>query len=629
MNLSEIDYGTIGEDELYKNILLNSGVNDFFINTPYTYACLKPSLKYAISQNGLEQITSEEDANRLVNSIRENWTIKDDTIIGQLPVEIGDSESNLQATNVKKYKVNQIKRLSNNQIKNSILTYTMQSEFAPEAQDIRFEDMSDILYNDNRIQEDLDEFIYEMSENGMTEISRTAKGKISTLDKGKFAELQQNIGNQDWEEVLNYPDEYYPRISKATQISNTNMIENLQQQSVERERRQYTDEEYSKMAERVMNNTGLNETKNQNNNIVSQTVQKYGEIIGDFIKRDSSQNTDILEQREEVIKQALLELGLSERLYGIDQSTIKNMAYKSMQNNDQIGDLTNQNQIEQLLRQLNKDLVIEENYIIGNTDSEEKRKFHTKLHQYASTPYEEKPRWKDMKIDQLTPEEYNHSEVAEIYIDKADGLIHKNIIATSPGGIISRESIAEGSLYNMLSQITKANNLQLTPEEYREGNLFDLDVSTALAIKNRPNKEWEVIKTDNNLPDICIEQRREEGRKQIQEERAAKSSNKSNEVNIEVANGIESPSNDSNQHAEKFEEANGEITETDLAEAILLRKGITENGTISVMVGNSKKITISVEPYIQGDAESENARAANEEERSRQTQQTQTEDLTK
>lgn len=88
-------------------------------------------------------------------------------------------------------------------------------------------------------------------------------------------------------------------------------------------------------------------------------------------------------------------------------------------------------------------------------------------------------------------------------------------------------------------------------------------------------------------------------------------------VSIEVAEGLEAEQNQELQHGQEFAEASEEVTEEDLEIAekeVKERDAITEDGTVSIILGNSKKITISVEPYIAGDKETQMAQEANEQE---------------
>lgn len=91
-------------------------------------------------------------------------------------------------------------------------------------------------------------------------------------------------------------------------------------------------------------------------------------------------------------------------------------------------------------------------------------------------------------------------------------------------------------------------------------------------------------------------------------------------VKIEVADGLQ-PGEDQEQelqHGEDFQAAQEEVTEEDLevaAQEVKDRDAITEDGTVSIILGNSKKITISVEPYIAGDKETQMAQEANDQER--------------
>lgn len=85
------------------------------------------------------------------------------------------------------------------------------------------------------------------------------------------------------------------------------------------------------------------------------------------------------------------------------------------------------------------------------------------------------------------------------------------------------------------------------------------------------------------------------------------------------------------QHGQEFAQAEKEVTDEELEQAekeVQERDAITEDGTVSIILGNSKKITITVEPYIAGDKETQMAKEANEQEQiaSRESSQEMTDD---
>lgn len=89
-------------------------------------------------------------------------------------------------------------------------------------------------------------------------------------------------------------------------------------------------------------------------------------------------------------------------------------------------------------------------------------------------------------------------------------------------------------------------------------------------------------------------------------------------VRIEVADGLQpEKAQEELQHGQEFEQAEQEVSEEELAQAekeVKERDVMTEDGTVSIILNNSKKITISVEPYIAGDKETQMAQEANEQE---------------
>ena len=89
-------------------------------------------------------------------------------------------------------------------------------------------------------------------------------------------------------------------------------------------------------------------------------------------------------------------------------------------------------------------------------------------------------------------------------------------------------------------------------------------------------------------------------------------------ISIEVAESLQPEEEQELQHGQEFSEAEQEVTQEDLEIAekeVKERDAITEDGTVSIILGNSKKITISVEPYITGDKETQMAQEANEQEK--------------
>ena len=108
-------------------------------------------------------------------------------------------------------------------------------------------------------------------------------------------------------------------------------LNDLVPDNIERtEKKQYTDEEFSRMTQNIMNRTELG-------------------------------------TREQIMEEALRELGVSERLINTPKKQmLYDMVEESISNNGEISDLTNQTQIEQLLRQLNNDIVIKKDYLAWN-----------------------------------------------------------------------------------------------------------------------------------------------------------------------------------------------------------------------------------------------------------------------
>ena len=186
MNLNEIDYASIDEDELDKIIFKECGVNDFFINqSTEAYKELKYMLTCTMLKNGIGGITSESDANKIINSIKESWIINENSVTSE-PQESPQKESEICARDIEKYYVRQVKKLDDNTMQSGYSWYRAESDFSEEAQSLGYEDMPQILANGNRIYESISSSVYTLNPNGEDILnSKTYKGKYSTLSLTK------------------------------------------------------------------------------------------------------------------------------------------------------------------------------------------------------------------------------------------------------------------------------------------------------------------------------------------------------------------------------------------------------------------------------------------------------------
>lgn len=582
MNLNEIDYASIDEDELDKIIFKECGVNDFFINqSTEAYKELKYMLTCTMLKNGIGGITSESDANKIINSIKESWIINENSVTSE-PQESPQKESEICARDIEKYYVRQVKKLDDNTMQSGYSWYRAESDFSEEAQSLGYEDMPQILANGNRIYESISSSVYTLNPNGEDILnSKTYKGKYSTLSQEEFADFQNDLSKKTVQETINLPDDYFTYISKESYNNNVN-LNDLVPDNIERtEKKQYTDEEFSRMTQNIMNRTELG-------------------------------------TREQIMEEALRELGVSERLINTPKKQmLYDMVEESISNNGEISDLTNQTQIEQLLRQLNNDIVIKKDYLAWNM------KQNGELTNKTSQRYG------------VNPNEVIRNDVMEFYIDN-DGLYNTVQIASMYLGNIDsnvktamreRSYAMNNNEMELLTERDKSTQSITSLEEYNQSKLRDMDVDTGIAIKNKPNSMWEKIATSLMRPDIIISRMMQAGKNRVRE----------NQVNSRDSNSIQTSTvisgNNSNlQQGPGYSNYANEVTQQDIQEAerlIATRSDAAKSGAVSQITENSEKVLDEVARYIEGDAETREAKATNEEERNQQAQETRTEDVTK
>lgn len=570
MNLNEIDYRSIDEDELDKIIFKECGINDFFINqSTKAYEELKYMLTRTMLKNGISNILSENDANQVIDSIKENWIIDENSVTSDI-TDLQETNSELYARNVKKYMATQVKKLDDNTMQQSYLWHTTESDFSEEAQGLGFEDMPQILENDNRICESISSTVYSLNPNGEDILnSRTIKQKISTLNKKDAL----NLSAKSVQEVINLPDEYFPYINKISYTPNLN-LSSLVPNNIEKiEKRKYTDEEFSKMTQNVISKTEMG-------------------------------------NREQIMEQALRELGVSEKLLDISQKQVLyDIVEESIRNNGEISDLTNQTQIEQLLRQLNKDLIIKKDYLARGMKPDQE------LIDKTSQKYE------------TNPNEIIRNDIIEFYVDD-DGLYNINQIASMYLGKIHsnvQTSIREKKYAKNNSEMEplvvrdKTIKGTTTLEEYNQSKLRDMDIDTGIAIRNKPNSMWQTITTSVMRPDIVISRIIQSGKNNVRENQI----NSRNENTIQPSIVI-SGNNTELQQGPGYSNFESEVTEQEIQEAerlIATRSDALSSGAVSQVAENSEKVLDEVSEYIEGDADTRAAKTANEREKTEQQNQ--------
>lgn len=582
MNLSEIDYNNIDEDELYRMIFKECNINDFFINqSTVSYNELKNMLAYTMLENGISKIMSADDTNKLINSINERWIIDENSVTSSM-INMPNMESQIYGKNTDWHSMSQLKKLDDYTLQKRYGLYIIDSGFQDEARNLGFEDMPIILENGNREELLVNDETYKVVPNGEDILeSETRRSKYTSLNEKDFEEFKNNFSEKTMQEAVNLPDEYFNKIDKTDYMKNKSFNE-LEPTNVEKsERKQYTAEEFSQMAESVANRVDLG-------------------------------------NREQVIDQSLIELGVSEKLLN---PTIKDKIYsiveKSIENSGEISDLNNKDQIELLLKQLNKDLIIKENYIAGCAKTKEE--FIEKTANAYQTNISEVDRNDAIEIYIGEDGTYHLTDIANVYVGS-----EKSTAITANS---ERSYIANNDNLEPVVERQKRNEAKASREEYNQSTLNNMDIDSALAIKNRPNSMWQTIKTTLMRPEIIISQMIQNGRNFIIGNQTSNRENNSIQPST-----IISSSDQNSQQGPGYNNFKNEVTEQDIKEAervIATRSNAAKSGAASQIAENSEQTLQYVNEYIEGDAESQAAKVANEEERSQQQRAQQEENITK
>ncbi len=104
------------------------------------------------------------------------------------------------------------------------------------------------------------------------------------------------------------------------------------------------------------------------------------------------------------------------------------------------------------------------------------------------------------------------------------------------------------------------------------------------------------------------------------------------EIAVDKNLAPENAKSQSLQHGQEFEQAGQEVGDEELASAEKVAKEreiSTENGAVSLVMGNSEKVKVTIEPYIEGDQASRNAMEENSRQANEKQQDTQLESDTK
>ena len=527
---------------LYIAILKDAGVDETFINSSAGFETLTNMLDEARYSEGYELLNST-NAQKLVEKLQSEWIISEGYVMGKTPLLDSEKEPRFGAQNRQTSKATSLTNLGDGKIQINNVKLELENNYGEEAQNYNYEDMPYILENDNRVEERVEQNIYQMYGGDEDElISSTEKSKVSTLAPEEISKLQGDLKTyelQELDEIQYKPDGYWNNINKSPEYSElkvtpyTELFNFSQKQNIES--KQYTQEDLSKMVENIFKNYDSQTVQIQWGDTLSELAVKYGTNVETLAKANEIENPDFIyagnnlsipgktPTREEIINQALQQLGVSNELLEFDSNNngyINGMVEKIIADNKEIGDITTKDGIENLLKQLSQDLVIGENYIAGKFNASEEAL------------------QKDCENYGKNTDTYSRQNVAEIYIDDK-GLIHENNIILSqikdlennPNNIgnfnipacLANDNTTSVAIWNY---IYNQEGEELT-SQYKErfstitdGTEMNLNVQDAVGLDNTPDSEWDYIETEEIIPDIIVENEKEKTKQEYQKEQS-------------------------------------------------------------------------------------------------------------
>ena len=534
--------GKADNRSLYVAILKDAGINENFINSSAGFEALSNMLDQAIYSEGYELLNST-NASKLLEKIQSEWTISEDYVMANTPLLDSDKEPRYGAQNRQTSRATALTNLGDGKIQIDNVRLDLENNYGEEAQNYDYEDMPYILENDNRVEEQVEQNIYQMYGGDEDElISSTNKTRVSTLKPEDFERLQGNVKENELRElygIQHKPDEYWNNIDKKPEYSElkgtpyAELFNFSQKQNIES--KQYTQEDLSKMVENIFKNCDSQTVQIQWGDTLSELAVKYGTTVEALAQANGIENPDLIyagnnlsipgktPTREEVINQALQQLGVSNELLKFDSNngnSINRMVEKTIVDNPKIGDITTKEGMEKLIEQLSQDLVIGENYIAGRYNTSDKS-LQGDIDMYGKSA-----------------DTYSRQDVREIYIDDK-GLIHDNAIILSqtndlennPNNIdifnipacLANDNITSVAIWNY---IYNQEGEKLT-SQYKErfstitdGTEMNLNVQDAVGLDNTPDSEWDYIETEEIIPDIIVENEKEKTKQEYQKEQS-------------------------------------------------------------------------------------------------------------
>ena len=190
------------------------------------------------------------------------------------------------------------------------------------------------------------------------------------------------------------------------------------------------------------------------------------------------------------------------------------MVEKTITDNPEIGDITTKEGMGKLIEQLDKDLIIKDNYIAGKVDAPE---------EVLQRNYNEFGKDENG---------FSRQDAYEIYIDN-DGLINKNLITLAQISDLENDSnklrwynnpeVLRNNnlirlnvfrdLYQRLENGSLINLMTFSSEKYSSINgpaKPVLDINSATSLTNNSIEYWNTINTTKYQPDILIDEAKED-----------------------------------------------------------------------------------------------------------------------
>jgi len=537
MKIEEIDYGKVTQEELKMAILQDAGVDQIFLNSSAGWQALTDMYYNSINDAGVEAIPSAEEAKKIVETIKKDWIIEDGYVMAKNQAEPEDKDSFIFAENRQVVRGTELKKVGDSTIDINKMIYGVEYGMTDETKNLGYEDIPEIMKNGNRIQESVTQETYEL--NGGDEdtlISNTTKGKYTTVDANKFEEYKTQMETNPlgtMQEVANKSDEYWKNnIVRRAEYNDqvTDYSEFIQEGEIEG-RKQYTDEQMSEMASTIFSKAlSKEETVDiQWGDTLSELAQKYNTTIEDLSELNGIKNPDMIYagnklviSREEqpisragIIESTLREMGVSEKLLQDEQckGIIIRMAEESMSKSEDIKSIETKEGIEQMLQQLNKDLIIKDDYIAGEMPvSEEDNKAVYEMFGKAGNTAS-KQQFNELFIDEKGL--LNFKDIGNIYITDVANNPKNSEMLNMPQCQENNNYIwnytrdklyekdEEGN-WKQLTQLYKDKNLTESKEQFGQSGFPNLTIEQAVDAANKPYNEFDNVKSTQLHPDIIV-----------------------------------------------------------------------------------------------------------------------------